>query len=334
MESGHKKEGAKISTPQCTQDLKVRQPLQADWEESGPFLQESRKMNQTYPSSDEVSEHEFSEKKGQEMQRDVAGTVTEVERWKKMAEEHEIAAKQLARAAKEMKMQVSDARQQCEAMEDRLLALKMEAGAQISLLEDELNQTRETLRVKNAEAERLRDTCITKIRSLEDELNETRETVRVKNAEIERLKDLASAKMSLLEDELDEARDNLVVKDAEVRLLEDELNKTRDTLLLKDAEAQRLKDQFLALKDEVNVKMSLLEDELNETRDTPQVKNGEANKEPVEKRNMEELLKLQDDMVLELDVMKRDMEAEAVLIKSLLEENSRLTNVRVYLCIS
>jgi hypothetical protein len=64
------------------------------------------------------------------------------------------------------------------------------------------------------------------------------------------------------------------------------------------------------------------------------VKNGEANKEPVEKRNMEELLKLQDDMVSELDVMKRDMEAEAVLIKSLLEENSRLTNVRVYLYIS
>lgn len=305
-------------------------------------------MNQAYPSShscvyecgfrgdfDDVSEHEFScEKKGQEMQRDVAGTVREVERWKKKAEEHEIAARQLARAAKEMKMQVSDARQQCEAMEDRLLALKMEAGAQISLLEDELNQTRETLRVKNSEAERLRDTCITKIRSLEDELNETRETLRVKNAEIERLKDLASAKMSLLEDELDETRDNLVVKDAEVRLLEDELNKTRDSLLLKDAEADRLKGQFLALKDEVNAKMSLLEDELNETRDTPQVKNGEANKEPVEKRNMEELLKLQDDMVSELDVMKRDMEAEAVLIKSLLEENSRLTNVRVYLCIS
>jgi len=319
-------------------------------------------MNQTYPSAfscvyecgfrgdfDEVSAHEIScEKKGQEMQRDVAGTVTEVERWKKKAEEHEVAAKQLARAAKEMKIEVSDARQQLEverdrtadvarkfeAMEDRLLALKMEAGSQISLLEDELNQTRETLRVKNAEAERLRDTCTTKIRSLEDELNETRETLRVKNAEIERLKDLASAKMSLLEDELDETRNNLVVKDAEVRLLEDELNKTRDNLLLKDAEAERLKDQFLALKDEVNAKMSLLEDELNQTRDTPQVKNDEANKEPVEKRNMEELLKLQDDMVSELDVMKRDMEAEAVLIKSLLEENSRLTNVRVYLCIS
>ena len=69
---------------------------------------------------DEVSEHEFSYvEKGQEIQRDVVGTVTEVERWEKKTEEYEITVKKQARTVKEMKIQVSYVRQQCESMEDR-----------------------------------------------------------------------------------------------------------------------------------------------------------------------------------------------------------------------
>jgi hypothetical protein len=164
------------------------------------------------------------------------------------------------------------------------------------------------------------------VKALQDALNHER----TRRQEVQKVADQNGGDVLDAQDVLLQAIDNrdLRIADLErqvahakilggVPKLEEELNATRNRLHIKNVEMEKLMGEMQSLYEECERLRAML---------PTAGSSGGGGLDRIRDENMQELLKLQDDLVLELDLMRRDMQAQAVQNKALQEENMRLAD--------
>ena len=209
--------------------------------------------------------------------------------------------------------------------------LKQQNDAFLMQLQSKDKEVNEIHRHAEESMQREREKNQAQVKALQDALNHER----TRRQEVQKVADQNGGDVLDAQDVLLQAIDNrdLRIADLErqvahakilggVPKLEEELNATRNGLHIKNVEMEKLMGEMHSLYEECERLRAMLP--TAGSSGGGGLQNGGLDR--IRDENMQELLKLQDDLVLELDLMRRDMQAQAVHNKALQEENIRLAD--------